>query len=59
MQIITVFAENHVALSRVDASFLSKIDSKDIQITLVKDFELLLQALLMIPKELPSQRITS
>ena len=52
MQIITVLAENHVALSSVDTGFLSKVDSKDIEITLVKNFELLLQCLLAIPKEL-------
>ena len=38
MQVITVSAENHVTLCSVDASFLSKVDSKDVKITLVKNF---------------------
>lgn len=38
MQIITVSAENHVTLCSVDASFLSKVDSKDVEIALVKNF---------------------
>ena len=59
MQIITVLAENHVTLSSVDAGFLGKVDSKDIEVTLIEDLELLLQALLVIPKELPSQRLSS
>lgn len=59
MQVVTVLAENHVALGSVDTGFLGKVDSKDIEITLVKDLELLLQGLLMIPKELPSQRLRS
>ena len=57
MQIITVLAENHVTLSSVDAGFLGKVDSKDIEVTLIEDVELLLQALLVIPKELPSQQL--
>ena len=52
MQIITVSAENYITLCSVDASFLSKVDSKDVEITLVKNFKLLLQSLLVISKEL-------
>lgn len=52
MQIVTVLAENHVALSGIDTGFLSKVNSKNIEITLVKDLELLLQRLLVISKEL-------
>lgn len=59
MQVITVLAENHVALSSIDAGFLGKVDGKYIEVTLVKNLELLLQALLVIPKELPSQRLRS
>lgn len=59
MQVITVFAENHVALSSVDAGLLGKIYCKNIKVTLVKYLELLLQALLVIPKELLSQRSSS
>lgn len=59
MQVIAIFAENHVALSSVDASFLGKVDSKNVEVSLVKKLELLLQALLVIPKELPSQRLRS
>lgn len=59
MQVITVLAENHVALSSVDASFLGEVDSKDIEITLVENLKLLLQSLLVIPKELPNQRLHS
>lgn len=59
MQVVTVLAENHVALGSVHTGFLGKVDSKDIEITLVKNLELLLQGLLMIPKELPSQRLCS
>ena len=55
MQVITVSTEYHVALSSVDAGFLSKVYSKNVEVTLVKDLELLLQALFMIPKELLSQ----
>ena len=42
MQVITVLAENNVTLSSINTGFLSKVDSKDIEITLVKDLELLL-----------------
>ena len=42
MQVITVPAENHVALSSVDAGLLSKVYSKDVEITLIKNLELLL-----------------
>lgn len=52
MQVITVLSENHVALSGIDTGFLSKVDSKNIEITLVKDLELLQQRLLVISKEL-------
>lgn len=54
MQVITILAKNHVALYSVDTGFLSKVDSKDVKITLVQDLELLLQCLFVIPKELPS-----
>lgn len=37
MQVITVLAENQVALGSIDAGFLGKIDSKNIEITLVKN----------------------
>lgn len=57
MQVIAVLAENHVALSSVDPGLLGKVDSKDIEIALIKNFKLLLQALLVIPEELPSQRL--
>ena len=56
MQVITVLAKNHVTLSCVDAGFLGEIDSKHIEFSLVKDLELLLQSLLVISKELPSQQ---
>ena len=59
MQIITVSAEDHVTLCSVDASFLSKVDSKDVEITLVKNFKLLLQSLLVVSKELQNQRLSS
>ena len=55
MQIITVLAENYIALSSVHTSFLSKVDSEDVEVTLVKNLELLLQFLFVIPKELLSQ----
>ena len=42
MQMIAVLAENHVALSSVDAGFLGKVDSKDIEVTLIETLELLL-----------------
>ena len=54
MQVITILAKNYVALCSVHTGFLSKVDSKDVKITLVKDLELLLQCLLVIPKELPN-----
>ena len=54
MQVITVLAENHIALSSIDTGLLGKVDSKDIEITLVKNLELLLQCLLVISKELPN-----
>ena len=56
MQVITILTENHVPLSSIDTGFLCKIDSKDVEIALVENFEFLLQCLLVIPKELPSQR---
>ena len=59
MQVITVLTEDHVALSCVDAGFLGKVDSKDIEFTLVKDLEFLLQCLLVVPKELAGQQIWS
>lgn len=52
MQVITVLTENHIALSSIDTGFLGKVDSKNIEITLVKNLELLLQRLLVISKEL-------
>ena len=54
MQVITVLTKNHVALSSIDTGLLGKVDSKDIEITLVKNLELLLQCLLVISKELPN-----
>ena len=57
MQVITVLAEYYVALSSVDAGFLGKVDSKDIEFTLVKNLEFLLQCLLVVPKELAGQHI--
>ena len=59
MQIITVLAKNHVALSSINTGFLSKVDCKNIEITLIKNLELLLQCLLVIPKKLPNQRSRS
>ena len=59
MQVIAVLAENHVALSSINTGFLSKVDSKNIEITLVENLELLLQCLLMIPEKLLNQRTRS
>ena len=52
MQVVTILAQYDITLGVIDASFLSKVNSQDVQITLVKDLKLLLQSLLMIPNEL-------
>lgn len=52
IQKVAVLAVDDILLKRIDANLLRKIDSQYVEVTLVKNLQPLLQALLAISKDL-------
>lgn len=52
VQEVAVLAVDGILLKRINADLLRKIDSQDVEVSLVEDFQPLLQTLLAIPEDL-------
>lgn len=52
MKVISILSENYISLRSTNSGFLCQVDRHHVEISLIKNFEFLLQRLFMIAKQL-------